>query len=281
MSESNALQALQKLGGVPTVPVGGQVMVNPLAAITAGNQAAQQEFETRGLQAQQALGQIVQQATDENGNVDFQKAHRMAASAGPMVQMGMMKFAQDASALKGAQIEQASASHTFVSRLAASGVEDSSDANWANIRAQAVNANAPPQVIAEIDRIRALPEDQRSGVAMQHLKNNLAALDSLQQIQGKQQTVTTPGGTYGATTSWKGAVLPQTGGRRTYFRAAPGWTQRASQLSKALLVLSGNPASHRRPTCRSFRKAARLLSPRKVVAALAAVGSFPRPRLSF
>jgi hypothetical protein len=197
MSES--INALLNAGHVPTVPVGGQVQFNPLAAINAGNQAAQAEFQTRGLQAQQAIGQILQQATDENGNVDFQKAHRMAASAGPMVQMGMMKFAQDASALKGAQIEQASASHTFVSRLAASGVEDSSDANWANIRAQAVNANAPPQVIAEIDRIRALPEDQRSGVAMQHLKNNLAALDSLQQIQGKRQTVTTPGGTYSYT----------------------------------------------------------------------------------
>jgi hypothetical protein len=52
MSESNALQALQKPGGVPTVPVGGQVMVNPLAAITAGNQAAEQSFKTDQAQMQ-------------------------------------------------------------------------------------------------------------------------------------------------------------------------------------------------------------------------------------
>src|SRR4249920_1799850 len=92
----NALQQSNRsasvLQGIANPP-----QVNPLAAITAGNQAAQAEFQTRGMQAQQALGNILQMSTDANGNVDYQKAHTLAAQAGPVVQMGMAKFAGDAS----------------------------------------------------------------------------------------------------------------------------------------------------------------------------------------
>jgi hypothetical protein len=174
----NALQAANRsasvLQGIANPP-----QINPLAAITVGNQAAQAEFQTRGLQAQQAIGQILQQATDENGNVDFQKAHRMAAAAGPVVQMGMMSMAKDASLLRGQQINNAGALHSFVGNLAVSGVQNPSDENWDNIRSQAVNAGMPANGIAEIDRIRALPSDQRPQAAFQHVVSNLDALQRL------------------------------------------------------------------------------------------------------
>ena len=179
MSESTNINALLNAGHVPTVPVGGQVQFNPLAAITQGNQAAQAELTTRGMQAQQAIGQILQQSTDENGNVDYQKAHRMAAAAGPVVQMGMMSMAKDASLLRGQQINNASALHSFVGNLAVSGVQNPSDENWDNIRSQAVNAGMPANGIAEIDRIRALPSDQRPQAAFQHVVSNLDALQRL------------------------------------------------------------------------------------------------------
>ena len=132
MSESNAL--LQKLGGVPTFNAGGAVQVNPLAAISAGNAAAQQEYQTRGLQAQQAIGQIIQQSTDANGNVDYQDAQRRAAAAGPIVQMGMQSYLTNNAQLRGAQINQAGALHSLVGGMSASLMLDPSDDNLAKIR---------------------------------------------------------------------------------------------------------------------------------------------------
>jgi hypothetical protein len=190
--------------------MGGMTQVNPLAAITAGNQAAQAEFQTRGMQAQQALGNILQMSTDADGNVDYQKAHTLAAQAGPVVQMGMAKFAGENAALRGAQIQQAGQLHSFIGNLAVSGVQDPSDANWDNIRKQAVNAGMPAGGLAEIDRIRALPADQRSAPALQHVVSNLEALQKLHMSTGGVPTAwsqggATQGGTYHPIT---GAIQP-------------------------------------------------------------------------
>jgi hypothetical protein len=82
MSESNAL--LQKMGGVPTLSAGDQVLVNPLAAVQAGNQAAQSEFQTRDWQAKQAAGQAYQGAIDpKTGEFDPNKFRTLLSQSGP------------------------------------------------------------------------------------------------------------------------------------------------------------------------------------------------------
>jgi hypothetical protein len=53
--------------GCHRTPSGGE----PAAAMNAGVQAASNVYNLHGLQAQQAWGAALQQATDENGNVNF------------------------------------------------------------------------------------------------------------------------------------------------------------------------------------------------------------------
>jgi hypothetical protein len=174
---SDALNQLIR-GPAATFNAGGAVQVNPLAAVMAGNQAAQEEFKTRGLQAQQALGNILQQSTDPNGNVDYQDAQRRAAAAGPVVQMGMQSYLTNNAQLRGAQINQAGALHSLVGNMAASLMNDPSDENLAKIRASAAT-QLPPSALTEIDRIGALPPEQRGAEAYKHVVANLDTLHQL------------------------------------------------------------------------------------------------------
>jgi hypothetical protein len=207
---SDTLNALLNAGHVPTVPVGGQVQFNPLAAITAGNQAAQSEFQTRALQAKQALGAILQQSTGPDGVVDYGRANALAARAGPIVQMGLNEQLRSNADLSGAQLSQARDLHGLVGNLATAGVQDTSDANWQNIRAQAVDARLPPSALAEIDRIIALPENQRAGAALPHVIANQDALTRLHiATGGEPMTLQQGGGTTGAKRSLlTGAITP-------------------------------------------------------------------------
>ena len=109
MSESNALNALLKPGACQRCRSAVRSVQSAGRHQRRAIRRRRQEFRTRGLQAQQALGQIVQQATDENGNVDWQAAHRAAAAAGPGVAMGMAKFTEDAANRRGQQIAQTGA----------------------------------------------------------------------------------------------------------------------------------------------------------------------------
>lgn len=98
----NALQEASGGGGSLPKPV----VVNPLAAMQGAAQTAQSVYGVREKQAQQAVGDILQQATGPDGTIDYPKAQALAARAGPIVQMGMASFLKDASALKGAQMQQ-------------------------------------------------------------------------------------------------------------------------------------------------------------------------------
>ena len=89
-------------------------VVNPLAAMAGAAQTAQSVYGVREKQAQQAVGDILQQATGEDGTIDYPKAQALAARAGPIVQMGMANFLKDASGLKSAQMNQGVARNTAV-----------------------------------------------------------------------------------------------------------------------------------------------------------------------
>ena len=88
-------------------------LVNPLAAINSGNQAAMGVYNLREKQAQQAWGEILQQSTDENGNVDYGKAQHLAAG-NPTAAMGMMSALKDTSGLRTSQFNLNSAQNNSV-----------------------------------------------------------------------------------------------------------------------------------------------------------------------
>jgi hypothetical protein len=157
------------------------VVLNPLAAMSSAVQTAGSIYDLKQKQANEAWGSALQQATDpKTGVVDFDAAQRIAAQMGPVAQMGMATNLQNASNIKGQQLEQASALYNTIGRLSASGISDASDANIASIRAQAVNAKLPAGALTEIDRIAAIPdENQRK---MEFYKHNLGALDAAQRL---------------------------------------------------------------------------------------------------
>ena len=102
---SDLVNALQEAsGGGGTLPK--PLILNPLAAQQAGMQAATTAYGLREKQAQQAVGDILQQATGPDGTIDYPKAQALAARAGPVVQMGMASFLKEASGLKTAQMNQ-------------------------------------------------------------------------------------------------------------------------------------------------------------------------------
>jgi len=159
--------------------IANPAQVNPLAAMNSAAQTAGNVFQVRQLQAQQALGNILQQATGPEGVVDHQRAQALAAQAGPGVQMGMQSFLTNNSALRGAQTKQAGELHGLVGSMGASLMNDPSDANLAKIRAGAVAVGLPPSALAEIDRIAALPAAQRGAEAYKHVVANIDALGQL------------------------------------------------------------------------------------------------------
>jgi hypothetical protein len=102
MSESNALTSR----GSVLEAIANPKVENPETALSTAATAAQTIYGVQEKQAQQAVGNILQQATDENGNVNYETAQRLAAQAGPVVQMGMSTFLKDASGLRGQQLTQ-------------------------------------------------------------------------------------------------------------------------------------------------------------------------------
>lgn len=81
-------------------------VANPLGAYFGAARGANEVWTARQAQAQDAWGQALQQATDENGNVDYPKAQAIAARMGPIATMGMMAGLKGASELAGQQQAQ-------------------------------------------------------------------------------------------------------------------------------------------------------------------------------
>lgn len=185
MADSDLVNALTTANRSSSVLQGiaNPTVFNPLQVIGAANQAAQAEFTTRGLQAQQALGNILQQATDPNGNIDYQKAHTMAAQAGPIVQMGMANFAKDNASLRGSQISQTAAMQKLIGMHNLDLLRDSSDDN-VNRTADDMARNGMPMEQVEKYRstVLGMNPDQRKAFAY---RANLNSLESLHQVIGQ------------------------------------------------------------------------------------------------
>jgi len=191
--------------------IANPAQINPLAAVNSATTAARNTFDLREKQAQQAVGDILQQATGPDGTIDYPKAQSLAAQAGPVVQMGMSAFLKDASGLKGAQMSQGGARNTAVGNaivgalngddaglhtrvasglqgLIANGVMTPEEATkWA-----LTMPNDPAQIRQRLEQLRIslMPSDQQQG-----------------NIYGTRQVINTPQGTYVTT------VPPISGGQ--------------------------------------------------------------------
>jgi hypothetical protein len=181
--------------------------VNPLAAFSDAASAATGIYNVRKAQAQQAVGNALQQATDpQTGVVDYPKAQQIAASMGPQTQMGMQDLLLNASTLRGEQQKQAMQHMSLIGGAALTLVNDPSDQNLEMVRQSLLRANVPADTVnQEIDAMKAMTDpNQRRQYAYQH---GVAAMDptvALQRTAGQPQMVQY-GGTSAPTTVVQGS----------------------------------------------------------------------------
>jgi hypothetical protein len=189
---------------------------NPLAAQNSAVQAASAMYGIREKQAQQAWGDILQQATDENGNVDYQKAQRLAAGT-PAASMGMMSALKDTSALRGSQINNTAGHMALLGTAAMTVARDPRDAN-VHAAFDNLAAHGVPREEIERERARwlAMPEAERQQNAFRIGLTNLSGLQRVlgltttTNVGGQEVPVTTvqpqPGLPGGATVQGQGSV---------------------------------------------------------------------------
>jgi hypothetical protein len=183
---------------------------NPLTAALA--QAGQQRdpfaiaknvLDLRQLQANQAIGGILQQATDANGNVDYGKAQSLAAQAGPVVQSGMQTMLANNSQLRGQQIVQGVARNTAVNN-AIVGALSGDDAGLHDRVVGGFKSLVANGVMTQDDATKSalgLPSDPTQlRQRLLQIQTSLAPPDLQQeQLQGTRPIISTPQGTYAPT----------------------------------------------------------------------------------
>jgi hypothetical protein len=175
-------------GGSITVPNYNFLSDDPVRSITstASNLLDMQnkQFQLQGQRAQQAIGGILQQATDANGNVDYSKAQTLASQAGPVAQMGMQKFLESNAQLRSSQLNNAAGIYKLTGMAAMSVAKDGSPANT-NASFDSLIASGLPaaEVNKERQRWLAMPDDAtRQDEAYRH---GLSMLDQLHQVIGQ------------------------------------------------------------------------------------------------
>lgn len=229
----NALNQQSRSSGVLDA-IAHPNVVNPLAAMAGAAQTANTIYQVRQNQANQAIGDILQQSTDENGNVDYNKAQSLASQAGPVVQTGMQTFLKNNSELRNAQLINAANHQKLLGVSAMTIAKDGSDAN-VNAVFDNLAASGVPQ--SEVDRERARwlamsPQDRQDNA----VRVGMSSLDQLHQVIGQttlentgnaavpltttQPTARTPG----ATTQGPGGVRlgPPPGTMQTTFEPEIG-----------------------------------------------------------
>jgi hypothetical protein len=120
--------------------------------------------------ANEAIGNILQQSTDAQGNVDYGTANALAAKAGPRVQMGMQTMLANNSARRGEQIDQGSAMYNHAARSSMSLMYDPSDANLEAVRGDLKRQwpGMSTQIDSEFDAAKAMQPAQRVQWAYRH-----------------------------------------------------------------------------------------------------------------
>jgi hypothetical protein len=144
------------------------VVVNPLQAQTTALDAASKVYDLRDKQATEAWGNALQQATDENGNVNLQKAQSIA-SQNPLARQGMARNLANTSNIRGQQLEQAAKHMSNIGAASLTLMNDPSDTNLEMVRQKLIASGYPAELInREIDQAKQMGPDQRRQWAYQH-----------------------------------------------------------------------------------------------------------------
>jgi len=173
-------------------------VVDPAGALGRAADIANSLYRMRGQQAQQAWGNALQQATDSNtGVVDIPRAQAIAAQT-PAAAYGMAQGLQAAAELRNNQQQQIIRSIGIRGSLTASLINDSSDANLAKVRQQAIDYGFPQADVDNVyDIYKNMSADDRHKYAV---NQNLAAMDSLNRwahTMPETSVEQTPGGLQG------------------------------------------------------------------------------------
>jgi hypothetical protein len=156
-------------------------VVNPVNALSTAASAAQSIYGVREKQAQQAWGEVLQQATDANGNVDYPLAQRLASER-PEAAMGMQTALKDTSQLRTSQIANSANHMKLLGTAAMTIARNSSDANVdAVFDNLAANGVPDGEVARERARWKAMSPDERADNAY---RVGLSNLEQLHQVLG-------------------------------------------------------------------------------------------------
>jgi len=172
----NALSGAIRSGNVLDSIAHPQVL-NPLAAFSTATDVASRVYDLRDKQATAAWGDVLQQATDENGNVDYPRAQALAAR-NPMAQQGMLRALGQTSQLRGEQLAQTGATLALYGKSALTIAQNPSDAN-VNATFDSLAAAGWPKAQLEAERQRVLAMTDPNARVQYALQHGLQAMDGV------------------------------------------------------------------------------------------------------
>jgi hypothetical protein len=192
------LNALLQANHASTVLQGimNPAQVNPLAAITSGNQAAQAEFKTRQMQAQQVAGQLATESIDPvTKQFDPAVYNAKIAAAGPSVAMYAQPALQDASTLSQTQLAQQHVKAGYIQGVIGALDDNSTPAqvNGALDRAASNGMFTPTDIANMRAHVPTDPAQMPAFIQQLRLVGG-SVQQQLEQMYGKPFTQVGPGG---------------------------------------------------------------------------------------
>ena len=207
-------------GPAATFNAGNAVQVNPLAAITAGNQAANTEFEARAWQAKQAAGNAFLQSIDPNTGQPNQAQLLRNLAANPATAMAAQPSAQAGQTLDQETYDLHNKRFTGMMSGMGQLIADNpngvpADAANAFIDARLSSGLITPEMAAQARaRVGADPVKNTQQI-LQGMTSNLSAQTALEAVRPGTGTINTGQATTGfqspprvASTGQQGAIAP-------------------------------------------------------------------------
>lgn len=187
---SDSLNALMQGSKAATIPQNAIQLVNPLAAITAGNEAAKAEYEARQWQARQAAGQVFQRSIDPTTGALNQADFMRGLSNTPMTALEAMAAAQkgqtldkDTYDLHNARLSQGISAIGDLLGRHPDGNVPMEDAH-ATIDREVQTGLITPEIAAQLKSSFGANQRQNAIVATQLWQHNMSTQQQLEQRYG-------------------------------------------------------------------------------------------------